>query len=498
MNQEQPVVPASPAENLVADAEGLADLVHAVRGGEEVSAEGGRAATKAGQWGWALFEAARDPNVLFQIYVISPFFATVMMNDAVRGQILWGDIATYSGWFTALLAPFFGAVADKGGPRKPWLALFAILMVVSFAGTYVGVPNSSTTQILIVGVAIVVNNIVFELSNAFHAAMLSAIAPHSRIGGLSGLAYALGNASGLVLLVFFYLAFLAPGVDHLNWLPSAPLFGVDRAAHEPERLAGPISAIWMLLLAIPLFLYTPDRKRGLLSWWQAMKGGVSAVGRTIRSLRHYRNVAHYIGARSIFNDGMTGVLTFSGIYAAGTFGWDAHDMTLYGIELSVFAALGGFFGGWLDDHLGSKRALFISIGGTALSFALCLTMGPDRIFWFIPIDPRAVHVTGFSIFATWPEILFIALVDLTALCIVAGYANSRTMMARIAPIEKMTEFFGLMSFSGTAATFLAPMAVAWMTYWTQSQRGGMLAVVALLVGGLVWMFWVKEERAVAL
>ena len=41
------------------------------------------------------------------------------------------------------------------------------------------------------------------------------------------------------------------------------------------------------------------------------------------SLSHYRNIAHYLGARCLFNDGMTGVLTFTGIYAAGIFGWGA-------------------------------------------------------------------------------------------------------------------------------------------------------------------------------
>ena len=59
----------------------------------------------------------------------------------------------------------------------------------------------------------------------------------------------------------------------------------------------------------------------------------------------------------------------------------------------------------------------------------------------------------------------------------------------------MTEFFGLMSLSGSAATFLAPIAVTWATWWTQSQRGGMVAVAAFLFAGLIWMFKVKEERA---
>jgi len=81
--------------------------------------------------------------------------------------------------------------------------------------------------------------------------------------------------------------------------------------------------------------------------------------------------------------------------------------------------------------------------------------------------------------------------------VVGAYANNRTMLARIAPIEKMTEFFGLMSLSGTAATFLAPVSVSLLTAWTHSQRGGMVAIVVLLVLGWLWMLIVKEERATA-
>ena len=84
-----------------------------------------------------------------------------------------------------------------------------------------------------------------------------------------------------------------------------------------------------------------------------------------------------------------------------------------------------------------------------------------------------------------------------AVLITAGYANARTMMARLAPPEKMTEFFGLMSLSGTAATPFANMSVTIMTAWTLSQRGGLLAIIGFLAVGLVLMAFVKEERAVA-
>jgi len=493
MHDDEILISASPAEAIIADATGPAAIIRE----QERSADGGRAADRRGQWSWALFEGARDPNILFQIYIISPFFATVMMHDAVRGQELWGDTTTWGGVITMVLAPLMGAIADKGGRRKPWLALFSALMVVSFAGTWVGVPNSTNFQIYFVAAMVIINNIVFEFSNSFHGAMLSGIAPSSKIGGLSGLAYALGNGSGFLLLVFFFVAFMAPGHVHAGFVPAHPIFGVDQAAHEPERLSGPISAVWMLLFAIPLFLFTPDRARGTLSSREALRQGVSSLIGTVRSLKHYRNIAHYLGARSLFNDGMTGVLTFTGIYAAGTFSLDGLDMSVFGIELTVFAALGGLFGGWIDDRIGSRNALFISIGGTALFFALALMQAPDRIFWFWHIDPGASAALPVPFFNTWPKLLYLLLSDAMALCIVAGYANSRSMMARLAPTEKMTEFFGLMSLSGTATTFFAPIAVTWMTIWTHSQRGGMVAIVAMLVGGLLWMLKVKEVRAVA-
>ncbi|HEY1961824.1 MAG TPA: MFS transporter [Rhizomicrobium sp.] len=474
-----------PAEAAIADAAGVAQLAHARL---HISAEGGRAASRLGQWAWALYEGARDPNVIFQIYIISPFFATVMMRDPVRGQELWGDLTSWAGYITAILAPFFGAIADKGGPRKPWLALFTGLMVISFAGTWFGVPNSGALQIFVVAAMVAANNVVFEFSNAFHGAMLPAIAPYRRMGSLSGLAFALGNGSGFVLLIFFLAAFL---------LPEHPLFGVHQAAHEPERLAGPISAVWMLLAALPLFFFTPDRPRTGVPLGRAIRDGTRAVLKTVRDLKHYRNVAHYIGARSLFNDGMTGVLTFTGIYAAGTFHLGAFAMTVFGIILIFFATLGGFLGGWLDSKLGSKRALLISIGGTALFFTLGLTMGPDRIFWFVPYDIHARPALPFAFLGTWPQLIYLPIACGNALFIVAGYANTRTMMARIAPFEKMTEFFGLMSLSGTATTFFAPVSVALVTRWTHSQRGGMVAIAALLVLGWVWMFFVKEERAIA-
>ena len=122
-------------------------------------------------------------------------------------------------------------------------------------------------------------------------------------------------------------------------------------------------------------------------------------------------------------------------------------MAFYGLELSVFAVMGGFVGGWLDDRLGSKPTLIISLSGTIVSSLLSLTMGPDRIFWFIHYNLQHAPLWRFPIFNMPPELIFLAAINIGATCITAAYASSRTMLARIAPPEHMGEFFGIFSLS---------------------------------------------------
>ena len=486
----------SPASMLPAEAGGFARFIRSPHG---TSTTGDRIASPLGQISWAMFDFARVPYVLLiTIYIFAPYFAhTLVAGDPVRGQALWGDIQAASGLIIALIAPFIGAISDAGGRRKPWIAVFALLIAIPSLLLWYAKPDGAGLTLLEIGALIAIANVAFEFASVFFNAMLPTIATHARIGSLSGLSLALGNASGLALLIFILVAFALPG--HVDWsfIPAHPLFGIDQATHEPDRLVGPIAALCIFIFTVPLLLFTPDRAKGTLGWREASIAGVRSVIRTLRSLKHYRNAATYLAARLFFNDGMTAVLVFGGVYAAGIFHWNTLAMTAYGIILSVFAVIGGFVGGWLDDRFGSKTAIFVSVGGTLVILLLSISMGPDRIFWFIHVDPNAPPINSLPFFHTWPEIIYLCIVIVNAIFITASYANARTMMARIAPVERMTEFFGLFSLSGQSTSFLATSSVAVMTVLTHSQRGGMIAVATFLLLGLIGMFWVREERATA-
>ncbi len=263
-------------------------------------------------------EWARNPYVLLiTIYLFSPYFANEVVGDGVRGQAVAGAIQAYSGIVIAILAPFLGAIADCGGRRKPWIALYTLILAGAMFPMWFAMPHSTGWALFAVGAMMAVANVAYEFSAVFHNSLLPAIASPRRVAGLSGLGLALGNAAGVLLLLFMLIGFALPG--HVSWpfVPAHPLFGIGQAAFEPDRLSGPVGAVWLLVFSLPLFFFTPDRPASDLPLLAAMREGVRSVIRTVKSLKHYRNVGAYLLARLFFNDGMTALLTFGGHLCGG-------------------------------------------------------------------------------------------------------------------------------------------------------------------------------------
>ena len=119
------------------------------------------------------------------------------------------------------------------------------------------------------------------------------------------------------------------------------------------------------------------------------------------------------------------------------------------------------------------------------------------MFFFFPYDPASPPIWSLPFFRTAPELAYLIVVVLVAICITAAYANSRTMLARIAPVSKMSEFFGLYALSGTATAFMGPELVGLTTELFQSQRAGFASILLLMLIGLAGMLFVREGRAEA-
>lgn len=434
-----------------------------------------------------MFEWGRNPFVLIiTLYVYATYFAREIVGDPIRGQALWADIQAYSGLAVAISAPFLGAIADAGGRRKPWIAFFTVLLAAATVLLWFGAPMGAGLGLAGIATVIAVGHVAYDGSFVFHNAMLPSLVPQASIGRWSGAGYALGNLAGILLLIFI-LVFI--------YLPENPLFGLDRAQHEHERISGPIMALWFVTFSLPLFLFVPEGPGRRASAREAVAAGLSSAWRTVSTLPRYRNVARFLLARMIYSDGLSVMLAFGGVYAAGVFGWSEVESALYGIVISVAAAAGGFLGGVLGDRIGVKRTLLFALCGIVIAVLLSLGFSPDRVFFVFPY-PRGEAVADLPYFRTAPELLYIVCVMATAMCIVATFANGRTMLARLAPEERLTEFFGLYALSGGVTAFLAPIVVGVATRLTGSQQWGLAVIVSFVVTGFVLLLPLREERDV--
>ena len=439
-------------------------------------------ASRLGQVSWALYEWARNPYyILVTIYIFSPYFSRVVVGDPVRGQVIWGYLTAGAGLFLAVTGPVLGAIADAGGARKPWLFACTALAIPAMASLWFARPGMGE-HILPVAASLVIAGVLFEYSVIIHNAMLPSIASRRRIGALSGLSLALGNLSGVVL--FLFVLFAWEWTDH-------PAFGLDRAAYEPERAIGLVSGLWFGIFALPLFLFTPDNPSTGTRLLPAIREGLGSLFATIRQLRRFRNIALFVVSRMIYSDGILITLSFTGIYAAGIFGWGSSELVLYGIVLSVVAGIGSMVGGLVDDFLGSRATLLL---------ALCLGIVTNLVT--VSISSHGILFTAVSdakIFAglSLPECVFYLNSGFGAFSIVFGLASSRALMARLAPPSMVGEFFGLFAFSGNATSFLGPFSVATVTALFTSQRAGLAVTMVFLALGAMLLYPVREEQAVA-
>ncbi len=439
---------------------------------------------------WALAQAVRDPFVtLIQIYVFAPYFVTRVIGDPVAGQTLIAEANKWGGWAVMATAPLLGAAVDRIGPRKPGLALVVTAMVLSIGALWFNPPHGiggiSQATALLLFTAL---SMLMAYHELFHNALLLPAAGMRGAGRASGLALASGNALAVVLLIAVLWAFALPGKVHWGFVPARPLFGLDEALGEPERIVAPIVAVLLALGSIPLFLRVPDLARSALSIPRAIRAGAGDLVDLVRQARGHRDALTFLAARMIYTDALTAILIFGGLFAAGTMHWAGFQMLGYGIILSVAAVGGGLLAGWLDDRIGPKLAVKLELLLLIAGQGGIIGMARDRILFRPYAGPELWQGAMFN---TLPEVVFLALGCMMAVAVTAAYASSRTLLVRVAPPGKSGVFFGLYVLSGTATMWLGPLLVEIATKSTGTQAAGFIPVVGMLIVGLVMLMFVR-------
>ncbi|TNE41725.1 MAG: MFS transporter [Alphaproteobacteria bacterium] len=456
-----------------------------------LNALGGVPADRRGQFSWAMFDWANQPYfTIVTTALFVPYFVNGFIGDEVRGQEILSYTLAFSGGLIAILAPVLGAIADQNGRRKPWIGFLSVLFFVSCFGLWwaePGAPQGIFSTIF----CLVLAAISMETAVVFNHAMLPSVAPARGMGWLSGFAWGLGYFGGIVALLIIQWFLIFPGQMDLPGVPVQLPFGLDASQFEAERLTGPIAAIWYVVFALPMFFFTPDRAATRKGPAAAVRDGLKSLAQTLAQARRYSNIVFFLLGRMIYNDGLGAVFSFGGVYAAAVLGWGSLELGTFGLIMLVFAGFGCLIGGWLDDKIGSKPTIVLSVMTLALGALGLGSVGPDTIFYVIKVTPVS-EVPG--IFMSAPEKVYMLFSVIMGLGMGPTQSASRTMMARLAPPHMITEFFGLFALSGKATAFLAPLLIGLATTVTQDPRVSMIVILAMLVVGLIILLPVREER----
>lgn len=397
---------------------------------------------------WALYDWA---NSAFATTVMVVFFPLFFKQYLAAGQ----EVTTSTAWLAgangvssfvlAVMAPWLGALADKGQAHIRLLAVFtAIGIIPSALLAFVGPSDWLTAAVLFA-----IGSVGFWGGLIFYDSLLIRVAPPGRMDSVSGFGYALGYLGGALLLTVNVVMYAKPA-----------LFGLA-SAEVAIRASFLTVALWWLLFSIPLLRQSRAIAAGpTIGLARAAREGFAELLRTFREIRKFRPVVLFLLSYWMYIDGVNTIMKMAVDYGLAL-GFPANSL-ITGILMIQFI---GFpltlLFGWLGDRISPLVGIFVAIGVyCAVTFYAVLM----------------TSVAEFYIMAA-------------AIGCVQGaiQAMSRSYYGRLIPADRASEFFGFYNMMGKFAAVLGPLLMAATALLTGNSRTAILSVALLFVGGAVML-----------
>ncbi len=414
--------------------------------------------TKLGIFSWCLYDWAHSAvNTVIGTFVFSVYFSRGIIGDETEGAALWGFALGWAGIAVALISPVAGAVADRGGSGKPWLLVLTGIGAAATAVLWFAEPDPRFAMMVLV--FMVIGTVCLELCQVFYNSMLTTVAPPGYRGRVSGWAWGLGYFGGLTCLALCLVGFI---------FPDRPWFGLDTDQSEHIRATALVVAVWFVVFSLPLALFTQDRRAGGLPLGPAVVSGLGETWRTLRDAVRQPGLRLFLIASMLWRDGLVTLFGVGALFAAARYGMDFDEIILFAIGLNVTAGAGAALFAFLDDRIGPKPVIVVSLAAlTVLGNAILL------------VEDKAVFMA-----------LSYALGTFVGPCQAAG----RTLMAGLAPADRQGAYFGLYALAGKGTAFLGPFLFGAIVAATGNHAAGLSVVVVFWLAGLLLLLPVKAGR----
>ncbi len=404
-------------------------------------------------WAWAMYDFANSGYTTVVITTVySAYFVAVIAGNADWASFAWSAALAVSYLAIMLSAPLIGALADLSGTKKRMLAVTTLGCVLATAALAWPQPGQIVWAMLL----IVISNFFFGTGENLIAAFLPELARGRALGKISGIGWGIGYLGGIVALGL--------ALAYVNHVQAA---GGAAAQFVPGVML--ITAGLFILAALPTFLLLRERAQP-----RPLQAGLtlSAYARLLQSLRkinQYQDLTRFLVCIVFYQAGIMAVIALAAVYAQQVMRFDTRQTIELILIVNVTAALGALSFGFVQDRIGHKAAIAVTLVAWLFMIGLAYSATTPARFWL------AANIAGLSLGASQS----------------AGSA----LLGYLSPKSHRAEFFGLWGLAVKLSSILGPITYG-LTVWISAgnHRLAMLLTGAYFVIGLMILLGVNIRR----
>lgn len=413
---------------------------------------------------WTLFDFANTSySIVVVTFLFAVYFKQTIASGKPIGDFYWSIGTSVSMLITAIISPILGAIADYSAGKKRFLLFFTLICIISTALLFFMNQGDVANALIL----FIIANVGFEAGLVFYDSFLPEITSPKNYGRVSGYGFAMGYLGSLTTLAVVY-PFISQNMIKETF---------------------PVASLIFLIFAIPIFIFLQDTRKKVNRDRSYIKIGLDRVFNTITHLRNYKNLALFLLAYFFFIEGVNTVIFFSGNYASTTLNFTMGELIIFFIIVQTTAIIGSLLFGIIADAFGQKKSLVLSLIIWIFTIIIAFLSSSSDAFiikWLYEITSIPTHdLVRYSFY----------LVGLLAGSVMgATQSTSRSLMSKLTPFDKKTEFFGFYSFFGKSSAILGPLVFGYVSYLTGQQRFAILTIGIFFIVGLIILGKVKEPK----
>ena len=412
------------------------------------------------QFAWCMYDFANSGyTTVVLTAVFNAYFVSVIAsgaNDQQDGSatLLWTIAMAIANGLVLICAPILGAIADFSAAKKRFLVISTIGCVLFTALLSMVGPG----DIALAMVLVILATTMFAAGESFIAAFLPELVPPEQMGRLSGYGWTVGYLGGLLTLGLC--------IVYIQWAQAQ-----GQTADQFVPMTNLIVAVIFALAALPTLIWL--RERAVARETHGLRDYVSIgfyrLNHTLKHARQHQDLFRFLVTLCIYHAGIHTVIVLAAVYAQQVMNFDTTDTLKLIMVVNITAAMGAFIFGHLQDRIGSKRSLVITL-----------------IVW--------VFAIGIAYYAKEPNIFWLA-ANLIGFALGASQSAGRALVGLFSPPQRSGEFFGLWGLAVRLAAIIGPLTYGATIYFAKGDhRLAILSTLMFFVAGLALLLTVNEAR----